>query len=133
MSPFVLIIVFVVIWLLIKANSTNAKRKGDSMRKYQENFPFPAPDFDPFDNSREWSTPDSRSWQEGDDYHSEYRVAPVADEIEVPEVVSTTTGYRSIEFEKPTNQVEVAVEKFDLRRAVIYSEILKPKYNDNIF
>lgn len=131
MGGFIILAVFAVIGIFISRANKLAKREM-SGKSFGENFPFPPrsdaqQDREPFD-----------PW----DMSARGDLAPIAaaaDELRVDEVVSNeveSTTYRSIDMSLHNADQDQDFDRtvkgdnieFDLRQAVIYSEILKPKF-----
>lgn len=123
MGGFIIIIIFVVIGVYTSIKSQ--KNREIIQKKFGENFPFP-----PLDEEQ-----DQEQTTESYRFDDTPIERAAADEIPTDVVEPTTTPYKPIPIDRfadnsaPENKPKI---KFDLRQAVIYSEILKPKYNDNI-
>lgn len=123
MGGFIIIIIFVAIGIYTSVKSQ--KNREIIQKKFGENFPFPPLDEEQMD-------------QEGYRFDDTPIEGALADEMQTYTVESTTAPYKPVQvgLSADTALIETkttkAKTKFDLRQAVIYSEILKPKFNDNI-
>ncbi|MEG2646573.1 MAG: hypothetical protein RR979_01410 [Mucinivorans sp.] len=149
MGGFIILGVLITIWFITSATKKRTKDAAGAPRtgSYGENFPFPsepqptkAPGtevFDPWDLST-WTTTEPQKTSPDEIEQPEQTIAQSADEIIVDEIApieGTPTTTASIEqvqhLEQPSTKKRAKImDDFDIRKAVIYSEILKPKFID---
>ncbi|MEF9950056.1 MAG: hypothetical protein RR752_02655 [Mucinivorans sp.] len=123
MSGFIILGVLAIVWFVTAANSTSRKANGGQERKaFGENFPFP--DFS--DDSMVRADP--RVVDQSD--CAEQAIAEQVDESEgMPSTGRPIAEVQHLE-EPKRGERNAAIRDFDIRRAVIYSEILKPKFKE---